>query len=551
MSTRYVAFDLRSGVQLGGVPLGNVIWTQRLNANHELTGRVDLAERMQDGTSIGAHYRDILVPGKTKLAVVPDEGDPVSFVVWERSFDGDRYLTIRCAGIWSYIARYPLTSYRAFADTEQFDIARTLIAWVLANSASNIGLRIENDSASGVYRDATYQGFEHRPVGEIVAELATEFDGFEYSIESSGGVSRVVDTWTPHYPMQGTTFDDDPKTIALPKVPGALSLVERQPPVKMTLLGAGEGADMVTASLTSQSLLSEGYPMLPVTVPYKSETSAGVLAKRISGELFDALRRRKVWRLDIPVDVERYETTSLGLGDEVRIDVAAGTYPLYPEGLVLLQRVIARTVTVNDNGNERIVFELGETGSAPDPVVATVPIPEQTYRVVGTGDSILAMAWGLPSPGSIYTTADRWLDFEYGRAPYTPGLAGRASTAGIWPDILERSEPDGWVIVQDNSLGPTDEEWAALMQTIRDELPADRNLVVVLPAFLASVNATISETIATRATIMFDILGTHPHANFVDLPTYMAANPSQFPDGQHPDATAQAWIRGEVEALTG
>ena len=46
--------------------------------------------------------------------------------------------------------------------------------------------------------------------------------------------------------------------------------------------------------------------------------------------------RRKLWRRDIPFDVERYEFTELGIGDEVTIEVAAGTNTLYPEGLVLL-----------------------------------------------------------------------------------------------------------------------------------------------------------------------------------------------------------------------
>jgi len=546
MTDRYVAFDLRSGVQLGEVPLGPVQYAKRLFADYTLTARVDLAERTQGGTSMGRYYRDMLQPGRTKLCVVPDEGAPTSFIVWNRSYDG-RFLSIDCAGIWSYFARYPLTVYKSYAD-EQLNTARDLLIWVQAQAWSNIKMAYDW-SNSGVDLEIAFQASDRRMVGEAISEMAASYPGFEYSVESSGGVAGVLDVWTPHYPRQGKSAAENEVSIVLSKLSARLSLSEGPPPTRVSLVGAGEGDTMVIATATANSLLSKGYPQLPVDVSFKSETSQGVLNSRVGGELLSLLRRAKVWELSGVYEAR--PEWQVGLGDEVQIIVPAGTDLLYPEGFTITQRVIGRIISVALNGTKTITLELGEAESTA-PVIPALPSTEvATYRVVGTGDSILAMSWGFGSPGGVILNAERWLDFEHGRGPFNKGLGNRYSTAEIWTDLVARSEPDGWAVFQDNSLGPTDDEWAQFMVTVRDQLPTNRNLVAVIPGFLASVSASTSATIATRAAALVSVLGGHPRVNFVDLASYMNANPGQFVDGQHPDATAGAWIKAQIEGLTG
>lgn len=174
-----------------------------------------------------------------------------------------------------------------------------------------------------------------------------------------------------------------------------------------------------------------------------------------------------------------------------------------------------------------------------------------TYRVVGTGDSIVAMSFGFGGPGGRIVTADRWLDLEHGRNAYTVGMAGRASTASIWPLLLSRSQAGGWIIIQDNALGVSDYGWQALMSRISAETPADRCLLAVLPGYRADVNATLAADTARRATIMGQTLMSHSCRAFVYLNRYLRDNPARFPDGQHPDATAQAWIRGQINSIVG
>lgn len=169
-----------------------------------------------------------------------------------------------------------------------------------------------------------------------------------------------------------------------------------------------------------------------------------------------------------------------------------------------------------------------------------------TYPVTGTGDSILGMSLLIPAPGGAYMQNGYWIDCEYGRNAYQVGMAGRSTTAATVKLAIERSQPDGWIVVQDNALGTTDWEWRKLMTWIVDNTPDNRHLLGVLPGYRPDINPTNAADIARRATIMGQAFMTHPLRFFIYLNEYMTLNPGQFPDGQHPDTTAQTWIRGKV-----
>lgn len=196
----------------------------------------------------------------------------------------------------------------------------------------------------------------------------------------------------------------------------------------------------------------------------------------------------------------------------------------------------------------RIVVALATVASAALTIVTSMPVTAAavTYPVVGSGDSILGMSLQIPAPGGAYMQNGYWIDVEYGRNAYQVGMAGRATTAAVVKLAIERSQPGGWIVVQDNALGTTDWEWRKLMTWIVDNTPADRCLLGVLPGFRADVNAQHAADVARRATIMGQVFMTHPCRAFVYLNSYLQQNPGQFPDGQHPDARAQTWIRGQV-----
>lgn len=182
-------------------------------------------------------------------------------------------------------------------------------------------------------------------------------------------------------------------------------------------------------------------------------------------------------------------------------------------------------------------------------LLGTVAIPNSTeaqdnWRVVATGDSILAMTYEIDAPGGVILTTDRWMNMEYGRNAYTAGMIPQASTASIWPLMLQRSQAGGWIIIQDNAIDVSLFGWQALMQKIADETPDDRCLLGILPGTQIE---HLKADVAAKATAMSQAFQTHPCRRFVYWNHYVRDNPQNVPDGQHPNLAGQIWLYNEVE----
>lgn len=175
---------------------------------------------------------------------------------------------------------------------------------------------------------------------------------------------------------------------------------------------------------------------------------------------------------------------------------------------------------------------------------------DDTYPVVGTGDSILAMAYGVAWPAGVISRGGAWVNVEYGRNAYSAGQAGASSTRSVALLAIERSQPGGWIIVQDNALGVSDWAWRELMREIVVKTPDDRCLLGVLPAFRADVNPIYAAQTRARAVVMGEEFKKQPCRRFVYMASIMNQYPDDFTDGQHPmTADAQRAIRGAVGVL--
>jgi len=169
-----------------------------------------------------------------------------------------------------------------------------------------------------------------------------------------------------------------------------------------------------------------------------------------------------------------------------------------------------------------------------------------TYSVTGTGDSILAMAYGV-QPGGVILDGARWLNFESGRRAYAPGQLGMGTTYAVAKLAIERAEPGGRIVIQDNGLDATQSQWESLLRYIVATTPADRWIIGVIPSFRTSVNPVHAATVRVRAEMMVAILRQHPRVRFVYMATIMQRFPWDFTDGQHPRTSgAQAAIRDAV-----
>jgi hypothetical protein len=221
------------------------------------------------------------------------------------------------------------------------------------------------------------------------------------------------------------------------------------------------------------------------------------------------------------------------------------------------------------------VVALGAATFAPSSADAST-----TYRVVGTGDSILAMITGVDilAPGGALLTADTWVHVEYGRQPYVAGMLGH-STASIWPLVLSRSQPGGWIIIQDNGLGTSFPDWERLMRRIVDDTPNDRCLLFVPPVFHPAFNPDLATATATYAQIQASVAreagmggqcyrtipwnvtaladqsyvcdpGVTPVLGFA-MPADVENHQPSRCDGQHPSRRGQVWLGRWIGATVG
>jgi hypothetical protein len=192
-----------------------------------------------------------------------------------------------------------------------------------------------------------------------------------------------------------------------------------------------------------------------------------------------------------------------------------------------------------------IVFDIHRVG-------AGEPSGEQmTWRVVGSGDSILGMTLGRPAPGTAALTDDYWIDVEYGRNAYTAGLGGRASHESIWDLVLSRSQPGGFIIIQDNGLGVSDGAWEILVERIVRTTPDDRTVVFILPVFHWMWSREYHIETTVRRNIMKSIAVQQPKRCVIDWSKAVLGDRTMVYDGQHPSARGKIWLRRALKACTG
>jgi hypothetical protein len=201
-----------------------------------------------------------------------------------------------------------------------------------------------------------------------------------------------------------------------------------------------------------------------------------------------------------------------------------------------------------------VVFDINRVGAdeCVEPVAAGEPSGEQmTWRVVGTGDSILGMALGRPSPGGALLTDDYWIDTEYGRNAYTYGLRRSHSHESIFGLVLSRSQPGGFILVEDNGLGVSDYAWRVLLERIVAETPEDRKIIFILPVFHWMWRRDLHIETTIRRQIMMEVAVTRRNRQIIDWSKAVLGDRTMVTDGQHPSARGKIWLQRAIRCYTG
>lgn len=362
---RYVVHDVATNAALGEVPFGGVVYSESLYGVESFAGALDLGARSRGGARVGATWREMLRPGRSKVTILRDgqpQGSPR--IVWGAAVEDGRSLRITAAGTWSYFvgelgpALVADKTYSASTD-DQFAIVRDLIATAQIG-AGNIGMLVASGD-SGVKRDRVYNGYEEQKVGKLVDDLSRVIGGFDFGVTTDMSSGAPVATLRMWHPRRGQTWEQKGITFTLGQNLRAYRWSSGAPTTTQRAIGAGEGATMLRTAAADADLLAQGYPLLERSTSYKDVSAQSTLDSHAVADRLESNAAATVWSLDLvdPSDVSM-PFGAWQVGDDCKIVIPVGVDNLYPDGVEVHARIASQQVVVNDDGGpENVTLTVG------------------------------------------------------------------------------------------------------------------------------------------------------------------------------------------------
>ncbi|MFF5582725.1 hypothetical protein [Streptomyces hygroscopicus] len=179
---RLLFCDLRSDQLLDALPIQGVSLDDFIGKTGRLTGTVPIPNR-----AVAERARRAIVPGRTGIWV--ERGGDIWWggVLWTLALASDARgflgAQIQAGGWESYLYRRLLFDTQIAEQVDQLDIARGLVDYAQSAPGGDIGITYDLD-VSGVLRDRTYLRYDLHSIGDLLDDLATVEDGFEWRIAS-------------------------------------------------------------------------------------------------------------------------------------------------------------------------------------------------------------------------------------------------------------------------------------------------------------------------------------------------------------------------------
>jgi len=226
----YLISDLATNKTLAEVPLSGIRATKGVCMSGTLQADWVLTRH---GSTTRRDPYDLTTPARRVVYALEDGQPRWGGIIWTSSYDSStRTVSIGAADWWSYFDHrlilpvlsgwttrtdgtriqadpfYASGLVTSYADVEQNQLARDLVALAQSHSAGNIGI-VADASSSGIYRDRTYLGSALKSVGSALADLSQVIDGPDVlfdvgSVDSSGRPTRVLKLGTPRLGQEGS-----------------------------------------------------------------------------------------------------------------------------------------------------------------------------------------------------------------------------------------------------------------------------------------------------------------------------------------------------------
>ena len=360
---RFLAYDLLSGSFLTELPVTS--WS----SSDPLTGVGSWSATVDVRGSTSSTARQTVVADSTRrgraLIVAERDGVPVfDGIVWRRGYSArSSLLTLAGANLKSYFNHWTqAAALGPFTAVDQFEIFRQFVAAVQTAPSGNIGVIVDSGNSGKVRDRSIYPAYSGKKLGELMSELAGTQDGFEYTIGveyNAGVVERRCRLFSPR---RGRDLSATNLRFYSPGNAVLFDVDEDGSNMAVTVvgLGAGDGADMLTATVSQTDLLAAGWPGYREQRSWKDVSVLNTLNEHAAAEV-RRLSGVDVESFTIAVDVDSVGQPfgSWTIGDDALLVVQDDAfYPAQVDGspgLVSLRRVLQHDWRVQGSSEELVV----------------------------------------------------------------------------------------------------------------------------------------------------------------------------------------------------
>jgi hypothetical protein len=440
-SNEYVVYacDAVTGRILADLPVrpSTIGWT------HNGAGSInDLTVPAQAFRGLRSYDVDLLMsPARTALYVDLNGSLIWGGPLWKTLYDSaTRAYTLSSAGWWDYWMRLLITEPVAFRNVDQFDIVRTLLT-LTTGQPGHIDL-IMSTADSGVTRTASYEQSELRRVGEVIAQLSDNLNGFEFRVDvrwgSSGLPERVLQLGSPRLgqvqPAAGLILEyrEDPDTLER-----SGNVASYQWPMDGTTMATEtwgmaqtDSGTAITSAATSPALIAAGYPVLHQVL----EGHDNVVLQATLDAYVLAQQQTAVAPQQIPSFVlDHAGDATIGQwlpGDDALVEITDLRFPS-PDGLATGLRQWIRTVEASlDVAAEKLTVSVAQVDPTL-PLPTSMRRPRQSHTITTLLRQVARVSRRLPSTavGSVAPVYTSW-----------PSVATAAWTA-VGQSVLWRYSP--------------------------------------------------------------------------------------------------------------
>lgn len=278
---RYLVADLLSPFELRDeIPFSNCNYNHTLNGAGEFSASVPIGHPKTNRFNLDA--------GRTAVFIERD-----NTLVWGGSLEGVRKqgssLQLSGKGFWHRLAqRRRIRTTKTYTGSDQFFIAQDLLNYAQSVADGNLGV-IVGSNTCGVARDRAYPGYERKPIGEAIEQLAAVSNGFDFAVDVyyAGTPQAPTMAFTSSYPQRGRITElvfEQGKNL---ETFGYTIDATRQART-VDNLGAGDGVTMLIETATDTTMAGL-YPQADDVISNKDVIVSGTLLAQAEAALAQEL----------------------------------------------------------------------------------------------------------------------------------------------------------------------------------------------------------------------------------------------------------------------